>query len=237
MSPHDGRAPWDGVPLPYGAVDGQAPAAGRPAASSWDPLAPPSTAGGPWHPGEAAVFRPNRFLTVAMAIASAVLVVMILAARSGPSWLAILYGVLLAIALAVLVETLYGQVRVDPSGITRRSLRGTTTYLREELETPVLHSYVRRTRTGRQHVRRLSIRRRRRRYGFMITSDLYAYAEVEQIARRVGAARPSTTRGADIEASYPGATLWAHRHPVLLGVLIAVAVWLGASVYVTWALP
>jgi len=171
---------------------------------------------------------------VATAVVAAILVAVILTVRSGPREVSLFYGALLAIALVVLAETLYGQVRVGPIGITRRSLRGTSSYRREELDTPVLHSYVRRTRTGLQRVLRLSIRRRHARYGFMVTSNLYPHAAVEQIARRVGAARPSAGRGLDIEAAYLGATLWVHRHPVLLTVLVVVAAWLGTSAYLTW---
>lgn len=66
----------------------------------------------------------------------------------------------------------------------------------------------------------------------MITSDLYAFADVERIAERVGAATRSEERGIEIEAAYPGATLWAHRHPVLLGLLIGALTWLACASYI-----
>ncbi|WP_156253183.1 hypothetical protein [Pseudactinotalea terrae] len=226
-----------GTPLPYGAIDGQPSPSGPPGGSTWAPSSPTSAAIGPWYVGGSSVFRPNRFLAGLLVVAAAVLAALIATAGGSPAEVRVIYGVMLVIVLVLLAESLYAQVRVDPHGITRRSLRGTTTYVREELATPVLHKYLRRGRGGKQKVCRLSIRRRGGRYGFVITSDLYRYSDVDTIAARVGAARPKSARGVEIEAEYPGSTRWAQRHPVLLVVIWCVIVWLGATIYVTWAIP
>ncbi|WP_420113166.1 hypothetical protein [Pseudactinotalea sp.] len=186
-----------------------------------------------WHPGGPVVVRPNKFLTAGYLLAAVVLVVVLLTQDLGLPFVWWLLGALLVFLLIVVAETLVGEVRVDNLGITRRSLRGTRSYGREDLDLPVLHTYMRSSRSGRHPVLRLTIRRLSGRYGFQLTSDLYSADTVDRLAGLVNAVRVSDPRPADVEARYPGSTRPWQRHPVLFVITVMVVTVVVSMVAVT----
>lgn len=208
--------------LPYGAVGRERNGAEAPRTPS--PLQ--------WHPGSPVVVRPSKALTVGYLLAAGVLVVVMLTQDLGLPFVWWLLGALLVFLLIVVAETLAGEVRVDTIGIARRSLRGTRSYRREELDVPVLHTYMRSSRSGRHPVLRLTIRRSGGRYAFQLTSDLYSAATVDRLAGLVNAVRVSDPRPADVETRYPGSTRPWQRHPVLFVITVMVVTAIGSMVAV-----
>lgn len=210
--------------LPDGAIG---PGSGAP------PPLPSSSEPPQWHPGGTVVVHPNRFVTVGCVIAGAVLVVVMVTQDLGPPVLLVVLGALLVFVVIVFVESLVGEVRVDSVGISRRSVRGTRAYRREQLTRPVLHRYLRPSRSGRHPVLRLTIRLPGGRYGFQITSDLFSMSDVDRVAGLVKAERSSARSPADLEALYPGSTRPWQRHPVLFVIAVAVVTWIVVGIMLT----
>lgn len=212
----------EGDALPYGALGGERNSAD----------VPHRQLSAQWHTGAPVVVRPSK-VTMAACLAGAVTIgVIIVTQYLGPPFVSWLLGAVAVFLLIVAAEALVGQVRVDSLGISLRSLRGTRSYRREELDMSVLHRYMRPSRSGRHLMLRLTVRRSGGRYAFQITSDLYPMSSVDRVAGLVNAMRVTDRRPADVETRYPGSTRPWQRHPVLFFIFVAVVTWIVAGIAV-----